>query len=82
MGNRIEITGQSLLSPDYSCGATLDKVVEIMGIMPRKPGENDEELRARVIEEMRRLDSLSIDLGPPPDLFPFKSLRIELPNTE
>ena len=49
MGNRIEITGQSLLSPDYSCGATLDKVVEIAGIMPRKPRESDEELRARVI---------------------------------
>lgn len=82
MGNKIEITGQSLLSPDYSCGATLDKVVEIAGIMHRKPGESDEELRARVIEEMQRLDSLSMDPGPPPDLFPFKSLRIELPNTE
>ena len=79
MGNRIEITGQSLLYPDYSCGATLDKVVEIAGIMPRKPGESDDELRARVIEEMRRLDSLSIDPGPPPNLLHFKSLRIELP---
>lgn len=78
MGNRIEITRQSLLSPDYSCGATLDKVVEIAGIMPRKPGESDDELRARVIEEMRRLDSLSIDPGPPPDLFPFKSLGIDI----
>lgn len=78
MDNRIEITGQSLLSPDYSCGATLDKVVEIAGIMPRKPGESDEELRARVIEEMRRLDSLACDPGPPPDLFPFKNLRIDI----
>ena len=34
------------------------------------------------LEEMQRLDSLSMDPGPPPDLFPFKSLRIELPNTE
>lgn len=79
MGNRIEITGQSLLSPDYSCGATLDKVAEITGIIPRKQGESDEKLRERVIEEMRRLDSLSIDPGPPPNLLHFKSLRIELP---
>lgn len=82
MDNRIEITGQSLLSPGYSCGATLDKVAEIAGAMPRKLGESDEELRERITEEMQRLESLAIDPGPPPDLFPFKDLRIELPNTE
>ena len=75
-----ENTG-SIDSPMFAAysGDTMDKVADIMG-MYRKPGERDEELRARVIDKFRQLDSF--DPGYPPDLFPFKSLRIELPNTE